>query len=231
MRIHQITDLHIPDADRVSDPQYVHVRENVLRQLRFTAEQQPDLLVVSGDLTMHDGCEHGCLWLRENLPSVPVVVIPGNHDDPTMIERLFGEWPWQRDYDDCSIVFLDTSSDLMLEADMSRLQSVNSALPCLLFMHHPPHLIGSGFMTKNQPLLNHDTAASAIGTSIIRHVFCGHYHNAAHVQCDGFELHLTPSPAFQIDLNSEHFRMEPFQPSVRVIEVDGENITTTLVHV
>ncbi len=230
MRIHQITDLHIPDED-VTHEQYAQVRENVLRQLRFTTENEPDLLVVSGDLTMHDRCESGCLWLRKILPDLPVVVIPGNHDDPKMIERIFGEWPWRADYVDCSIVFLDTSPDLMAAEDMERLQTIESDSPCLLFMHHPPHLIGAGFMTKNQPLLNHSEAARSIGNSVIEHVFCGHYHNSADVLCEGFELHLTPSPAFQINLEIEKFTLEEFRPQVRTIEVSEGGVSTALINV
>ena len=231
MIIHQITDLHIPDDERVTDEQYAEVRQNVIRQLRFIDEKQPDLLVVSGDLTMNDGCESGCRWLREHLPDVPRVVIPGNHDDAGMIERLFGRWPWLDRYDDCSIIFLDTSPDLMNEEDMVRLQSVESDSICILFMHHPPHLIGDGFMSINQPLLNHAAAAEAIRGSIANHVFCGHYHNEAYVQCDGFELFLTPSPAFQIDLEVVPFTMQEFQPSVRIITVEDGQVSTELRYV
>ena len=37
----------------------------------------------------------------------------------------------------------------------------------------------------------------------------------------GFQLHVSPSPAFQIDLNAEEFKMEPFEPSVRIIEINA----------
>lgn len=230
MNIHQITDLHIPD-ENVTEEQYLHVRENVRRQLDYTNKTKPDLLVVSGDLTMNDACESGCLWLRDQLPDIPVIVIPGNHDEPEMIKRLFGEWPWRQDYEDCSIVFLDTSPDLMSKEDMSNLQAAESEAPCILFMHHPPHRIGTGFMTINQPLLNCDESAAAISNSIVEHVFCGHYHNEAEILCDKFMLYLTPSPAFQISLNQAQFSMESFVPSVRTIHVCENQVTSELVFV
>ena len=85
MRIHQITDLHVPDDD--SDESFAHVRENIKRQLQFIESEQPDLLVISGDLTMKDRSEVSCRWVESNLPHVPVVVIPGNHDDPAIISN------------------------------------------------------------------------------------------------------------------------------------------------
>ena len=229
MKIHQITDLHVPDE--MSDDRFVHVRENVLRQFRFTERELPDLLVISGDLTMEDGSEDCCQWISQNLPDVPVIVIPGNHDDPRIIEQVFGPWPTQKKYANCNLVFLDTSSDELPHDQISILGALDAKHPCLLFLHHPPHLIGSGFMSKNQPLLNHSVAADAIAVSVVDHVFCGHFHNAATVSCDGFELHLTPSPAFQIALDSESFTMEEFQPAVRTIDIESGCVSTELIYV
>ncbi|MEX0943667.1 MAG: metallophosphoesterase [Pseudomonadales bacterium] len=229
MRIHQVTDLHVPDDAR--DDRFSHVRENVLRQFHFVDAETPDLFVISGDLTMTDGSATGCQWIRDNLPNVPVVVIPGNHDDPLLIQQIFGAWPLQNEHAECSVVFLDTSSDRLPPDQIAALEKLNCKQPCLLFLHHPPHLIGSGFMSKNQPLLNCIDAANAISASRVGHVFCGHYHNAAHVSCEGFELYLTPSPAFQIALNSELFMMEEFQPAVRTIHVESGRVSAELAYV
>ncbi len=229
MRIHQVTDLHVPEDG--SDEKFAHVRENVLRQFGLVEQEKPDLLVISGDLTMVDGSEAGCLWIRDNLPDVPVIVIPGNHDDPGLIQRVFGGWPVTQQHDDCTLVFLDTSTDHLPADQMMVLDDLDSTGLNVLFLHHPPHLIGSGFMTKNQPLLNCTEAAGAITASAVEHVFCGHYHNAAQISCEGFELYLTPSPAFQIALESEPFTMEDFEPAVRIIEIESGRVTTELTYV
>jgi len=229
VRIHQITDLHVPDDD--GDERYTHIRGNVLRQFQFVESESPDLLVISGDLTMRDASEPGCRWLYENLPDVPVVVIPGNHDDPKLIDKIFGSWPQEQENDDCLLKFLDTSSDYLPKDQLKALNERSPQKPCVLFMHHPPHLIGSGFMSKNQPLQNWAEVAEAILNAGIEHVFCGHYHNSARVTCKGFELYLTPSPAFQIALESEQFVMEEFQASVRIIDVKSDHLYSELVYV
>jgi len=229
VRIHQITDLHVPDNN--NDERFAHIRSHVSRQFAFVGSEKPDLLVISGDLTMSDASEIGCRWIYENLPEVPVIVIPGNHDDPRMIERIFGQWPQQQDSADCSLVFLDTSSHHLPEDQLQLLSELKPRQPCLLFLHHPPHLIGSGFMSKNQPLLNYEEAAQAISAAGIAHVFCGHFHNSARVECDGFELYLAPSPAYQIPLDSEAFQMEECQPAVRTINVESGHVHSELVYV
>jgi Icc protein len=229
MKIHQITDLHVPDDD--SDKRFDHVRGNVLRQFEFIAAAKPDLLVISGDLTMVDASEIGCRWVYKNMPDVPVVVIPGNHDDPKMIEAVFGRWPQELDYVDCLLIFLDTSSDYLPKDQISILRNLASTKPCALFLHHPPHLIGSGFMSKNYPLRNYADAAQAILNAGIDHVFCGHYHNSARVACNGFDLYLTPSPAFQIALETEQYTMEKCRPAVRTIDVSSGHVCSELVYV
>lgn len=229
MRIHHVTDLHVPnDGD---DERFGYVRENVLRQFRFVESENPDLLVISGDLSMTDCSEEACGWIRSGLPEVPAVVIPGNHDDPALIEGIFGAWPVRRDYDDGTLIFLDSSSDELPQSQIELLAEINSERHCVLFIHHPPHLIGSGFMSKNQPLRNYAEVARSIADSRIDYVFCGHYHNQAHLSCDGFELFLTPSPAFQIALDVEEFTMEEFSPAVRTIDVGPEGVFSELVYV
>jgi Icc protein len=229
VRIHQITDLHIPDDE--SDERFGHVLKNVRRQFLFIEFEKPDLLVISGDLTMNDYSEASCLWIKLNLPDVPVVVIPGNHDDPAMINRIFGAWQSRIDYDDCTLIFLDTSSDRLPPSQLEFLANVRSEKQCALFIHHPPHLIGSGFMSLNQPLLNHADVARSIGDSAVNFVFCGHLHNEAHLSCKDFELFLTPSPAFQIAIDQEQFTMEEFRPSVRKIDINADGVSSELVYV
>ena len=234
MRIHQITDLHIPDVDDVS--QYEHVRPNVIKMMSFIETDSPDLLVISGDMTRRDGSQTACAWLRGILPGhIETIVIPGNHDDPSVMFEVFGpescaneEFCFSKQIDGWKLIFVNTHTNSLPEQQIWFLRQEARDTQAMLFIHHPPELIGNGFMTLNQPLLNHDEVSEAIRESTISDVFCGHYHNAIDKDCDGFQLHLTPSPAFQVKLDYEKFTMEPFQPAVRVIEVDDNSIETYL---
>ena len=214
----------MPDDD--SDERFHHIRGNVLKQFEFVDRAQPDLLVITGDLSMKDYSKTACQWIKEHLPEVPTIVIPGNHDDQNLVASLFGQWPDQQFYDDCALSFLDTSSDSLPTGSLKRLEKTRSDKPGLLFIHHPPHLIGSGYMSLNQPLNNHLAVAKAISDSDIQYVFCGHFHNRAEVKCKNFELYLAPSPAFEVSLEHSEFTMESFQPAVRTIEVSMGKLTT-----
>ena len=52
MIIHHITDLHVPDEPEAAE--FSHIRGCIQRQLAFIEDEQPDLLVISGDLSMAD---------------------------------------------------------------------------------------------------------------------------------------------------------------------------------
>ncbi len=229
MKIHQITDLHIPDDEY--DVGFEHVRVNILRQLSFVASEQPDLLVITGDLSMKDHSRQACTWLKDHLPDTRTLVIPGNHDDPEMVSDIFGPCASTQEFDDCTLIFADTSSCVLPNRQREFLEQVKSDKPCLLFVHHPPALIGTGFMARTQPLGNHQEMAQAIGQSDIDYVFCGHFHNQAEMACEGFELYLTPSPAFQVSLTEPEFTREVFEPGVRVIEVQGKQASTRVISV
>ena len=237
MRICHITDLHIPDQGNVE--QLSHVKTNISRQLEYVSASEPDLLVISGDLTIPDASESGCNWLAAELPrNVASIVMPGNHDSPEVLWSVFGpthcrseRFYFTIDNEPLPLIFLDTHLDILPDEQISFLRS-REAGPAVVFMHHPPDLISDGFMSRNQPMQNHGEAAQALRDAGVTHVFCGHYHNVAEIDCDGFTLHLSPSPAFQISLDEPEFTPQPFTPSVRVIEItDGCEVTTELIEV
>jgi Icc protein len=233
MLIHHITDLHVPDE---SDRKFQHVRVNVLKMMSYIANNPPDLLVVTGDLTMEDGSAPECLWLRDNVPSgINYIVIPGNHDDPDVLRQTFDnqdsgsdDFCFRLPMDEADLLFVNTHKDYLPSSQIEFIRQQASRDPSLLFMHHPPDLVADGFMARNQPLSGHAEVSRAITDSSIRHVFCGHYHNAIDKPCENFDLHLTPSPAFQVNLRSVAFKPEAGVPAIRIIHVANNRIDTRL---
>ncbi|HAK50504.1 MAG TPA: hypothetical protein DCM54_01180 [Gammaproteobacteria bacterium] len=111
MRIHQITDLHIPEGED-------NIRSSVLKLLSFVQEENSDLLVISGDLTMTDNSVQACEWLNSALPEAPrTIIMPGNHDKPSVLWEVFGpkrcishDFYFALDIDAYKLIFVDTSS-------------------------------------------------------------------------------------------------------------------------
>lgn len=228
MRVYQITDLHVPEQGAPAE--FDHVKSNIKQQLDFIERETPDLLVISGDLSMTDHSVEACEWLKQHIPDVPTVVIPGNHDDPSLVRQYFVDWQRTHEYDHCAILFLDSSACELDQVQLDRLKTFRTKKHGVLFVHHPVCPLGDGFMSRSQALDNLDEANRVVGDSQIDHVFCGHFHNEAHVQANGFKLYLTPSPAFQVSMQHTEFQREPCQPGVRVIEINGTGVSSRVVY-
>lgn len=118
LRLLQISDLHF------GPPFIPEVGEAVLRA---AAELTPDVVVVGGDFTQRAKRKQyaDARAFLDRLPSVPTVVVPGNHDIPLyrVFERLFRPYALYREYiseqlesvlsrDDVVIAALNTTSPL-----------------------------------------------------------------------------------------------------------------------
>lgn len=118
MTILHVSDLHFgpPYVPRVGDA-----------LLRAAHSIGPDFVVASGDFTQRAKPEQfarAAEYLNE-LPDVPTVVVPGNHDVPLyrVVERIFSPYKWYRKYiaeeldqevrtEDAVVVALNSTSPL-----------------------------------------------------------------------------------------------------------------------
>ncbi|MBD3669169.1 MAG: metallophosphoesterase, partial [Gammaproteobacteria bacterium] len=89
--IAHLTDLHIGEAGE--RPKGVPVRENFLGLLEEIQSIEPELLVVTGDLSLDTGSREAYRWIRGELDrsGLAYLVMGGNHDDPVMLAEEFGD--------------------------------------------------------------------------------------------------------------------------------------------
>ena len=89
LKIGQISDIHIgEDASLV---QGIDVRKNFLAAYSSESMKDLDLLVLSGDLA-NENAEPGAYSYISGVIKdceVPVCIIPGNHDDLSVMEKFF----------------------------------------------------------------------------------------------------------------------------------------------
>jgi Icc protein len=80
LRIAHICDIHI-DKEGIN-PRGYPVRENFLQILSDVKEQEPNLLVLGGDLCSEVGELAIYSWIKDQLDTLdtPYLVQPGNHD-------------------------------------------------------------------------------------------------------------------------------------------------------
>lgn len=221
MLIAQITDLHVsaegPGNSLVDTAQHVEAAVAHLNAM----SPSPDVVVATGDL-INDGTVAEYRRLRGLLAPLqaPLLLIPGNHDDPEAMAEVFPEQaarvdgaPRPFDYvvDDyeVAIVALDTSVAEQAHGALTRQQVVwldgvlttRSQRPVLIAMHHPPFETGIWWMDA----MGLDGAAD-FDIVLRRHpnvgkVVCGHIHRPITTTIGSASVMVTASTAHQVRLD------------------------------
>lgn len=159
MLIAQVSDIHAaPDNDRLA---------RFDRVLVWLAQLQPDVLVLSGDLT-DDGWLEGYQQIAARLRQqhYPSIILPGNSDDRLLMRAVWGGNAWAKDacdgalhavYDagDLRLIGLDSTVEGQAYGSVTdhlgwlenQFNRVN-AMPSLLFLHH--HVFASGIPTLDE---------------------------------------------------------------------------------
>ncbi|MBP18371.1 MAG: hypothetical protein CMQ21_05710 [Gammaproteobacteria bacterium] len=229
--IYQITDTHIIlENDDLA-------RNHFLILMEHFRKEPADILVISGDLPGIDGSLEIYQWMKKQIPSAQeTYVIPGNHDDADNLYTAFGDdmcvnsdFLFTIPLSEIDIVFSNTGSNRFPEDQLAYLQDASIRENSILFTHYPTTRLTKGFMDTNYPLANASEADKVISGSNISHVFCGHYHTEHSINND-YQLNVTPSPAFEIDLYSTEFKLHKTRIPFRHIEVDGTNTQSSVIY-
>ncbi|HTV89475.1 MAG TPA: phosphodiesterase [Stellaceae bacterium] len=213
---------------------------------------RPDVTIVTGDLVDHgDPAEYDHLRALLAPLTMPVFVIPGNHDARDPLRRAFRDAGYlpaggylQYAIDDypLRLVALDTliPGDHRGMLCAERLQWLERTLaarpdrPTLLLMHHPPFPTAITHMDE-YGLEN----AAALADVLARHgqverVVCGHLHRAIDRRFGGTVAGTAPSTAHQIRLDlvpdaALRFIAEPPGYQLHVWQENGGLVTHTAV--
>ncbi len=232
--IAQITDMHIRPSGKKAYG--VVDTEAMLRAgiAAITAQPvKPDAVIASGDLT-DCGLVEEYELLRDCLKplSMPVYLIPGNHDRRETLRQVFGGdgyLPASGDYlhytvEDLPLrlIGLDTvvPGKGHGEMDAPRLAWLKARLdeqptrPTMIFMHHPPFPTGLQHMDSINCRNNQAMADLLRSYSNVERVACGHHHRSIQMRWAGTVGSVSPSVAHQVVLDlAPHddatFTMEP----------------------
>ncbi len=250
-----LTDLHIcaqgQTASRAAETNML--TERALRAVS-RLKTRPDALVISGDLT-ESGLEREYAMLADMLHrhiSVPVYVVPGNHDRREMLQSRMAHLPGIRaDVDfvqyaveshDVRLVMLDTviAGSPAGELCARRLAWLDETLaaepdkPTIVVMHHPPFRCGIGHMDRIS-LRNGDQFEAVIAQHRqVQRILCGHLHRAATGQVAHAVASISPSAAHQLEFcigdDPGFWNLEP--PAFQVVvTMPGGAIVTHIVYV
>lgn len=221
----QLTDLHIREPGRLAygridtAPYLARAVESVL-----ALRQPPDAVVITGDLTDFGRAAEYDHLARLLAPlTVPIYLLPGNHDDRDQMRRSFPQHAYLGDGSDSGgfvqysvrvgplrLLTLDTCVPGHSHGtlDAVRLNWLEKQLdacrhePVVVAMHHPPFKTLIGHM-DDIGLLEGGPQLEAL---IARHpnverVICGHLHRAIDVRFGGTIASTSPAQAHQVCLD------------------------------
>jgi 3',5'-cyclic-AMP phosphodiesterase len=212
----------------------------------------PDAVLVSGDLT---NCSDARSYerVRELLApfSMPVHVLPGNHDDREALRTWFTDDPVSGAHGapfqyalrcgDVRLVVCDTTvpgrDDGRLDAGarawLERELAAEPAVPTIVAMHHAPLLTGIGAMDAiGLPEADRAALADLLrGCPQVRRVVAGHVHRACFGVLGGCGVFACPSTHLQVrwDPAEPRIVLDPAPPSYGLHTVLAGGDVVTLV--
>jgi Icc protein len=228
-----LTDTHI-----FADPNETFGGASTLKTLQAVIRQArdrhwpADAVVVTGDL-VNDPDPGAYRILRQCLRelTVPVYCIPGNHDDPGMMDLALtgdniqrvdavGIGPWR-------LVFVNTCdpgnpSGHITDPGLDTLEAsllVSGDQPVLVFLHHHPVPIGSSWMDKMMLENPQDFFHILDRCPNVKGVFWGHIHQEFHTVRHGARLFGAPSTCIQFQPGADSYLPSPLGPGYRWLEL------------
>lgn len=230
MLIAHISDFHVfadaPETSLVRADAEAVARKVVADLVAFTP--RIDAVCFTGDLT-DGGSTADYALLKDILSpiSVPVFVIPGNHDKRDTLRAAFGDshpftssatLHYEAEVGGVRILALDTLIDGKVAGQLDAGQldwlrdrlATTTAEPILILMHHPAFPSG----IKGLDDMSLQSGGAELGALIRQYpgtlrILSGHIHRPYQAIWNGVFAAVGGSPAFQIDLDLDPTKSEP----------------------
>ncbi len=246
-RIVQLTDLHLlPNADdRLRGVPTVRVVAQVIEHLQ---RQVPDAdcLVISGDLAQEEA-HTTYRRLAEMLGSWTsrVRMIPGNHDNRSELEAVFGaritleddRVVFSEQLDAWRLIGLDSQEPGKVAGRVGTKQlqwfdrqlREHATSPTIVFVHHPPVSVETTWFDEIGLLDAQELRGMIARHTQVKLVCCGHVHFEFESKIGTALVVTTPAASFQFAPHtpSQQYDLQP--PGYRVIELDGSEFRTKVV--
>jgi 3',5'-cyclic-AMP phosphodiesterase len=240
IRLIQFTDPHLysDEGEELRGVTTLPALTAALAQAR-ARDWPPDALLLTGDLVQDD--PGGYRHLRRLFGSlgVPVLAIPGNHDEPQAMRRELAASPFVLggfvDMGRWRIVLLDScipgsAAGAVSPAALAGLETALASAGtrhCLVCLHHHPVPMASRWLDQ-VGLTNAAEFLQTIDThSNVRAIVWGHVHQSYDALRKGVRLLATPSTCAQFLPRSDDFAVDQLPPGYRTLELlaDGSLLT------
>lgn len=243
----QISDTHLfGDKNRKINGanSYVNLK-HVLKNINALSEK-PHSIIVTGDLSQDctfESYQHLANLL--NTCGIKYYLLPGNHDDVDVINKVF-DFNWVKDKVDYSfdlegwhICIIDTSEypedagkllwDQIVNLENNLKENIKK--PTVIFMHHHPVEINSPWM--DNMILNEAKKFNDLirQNSQVKAVLFGHIHQVFEKTINNTFYGSAPSTSFQVMPNTQMFTVEKVMPGYRSIQLNGNEFSSRVIWV
>jgi 3',5'-cyclic-AMP phosphodiesterase len=233
----QITDTHLHAAldSRMRGVTTQETFESVLAHVSTDSRWPPDAIVATGDI-VQDESRAGYERFKTMLApyAIPVLCVPGNHDDPNLMHEVLALAPFQVggeiELGAWTLLLLDTfvpgedAGALGPEtlAWLSGRLTAHRERHVLICMHHHPLPMGSAWL--DGVALRDAEAFLAIvdAHSQVRGVLWGHVHQSSDRERRGVRYLSTPSTCSQFLPGSAYFALDDRPPGARWLRLRAD---------
>jgi 3',5'-cyclic AMP phosphodiesterase CpdA len=200
----QVTDPHLRlDPDREGPEEALARAVDTILEL----QRPPAAVLVTGDVADSGHPDEYAQFKRLLAPiTVPVHVIPGNHDDRGALADALGEQPDTVDAAGLRVVLCDTTipgrpSGRLDTERLDRLLAEAPDQPTLVALHHPPLLTGIPLLDEIglEPGTRERLEQTLGAHPQVRRVVCGHVHRASFESLGGCGVLTSPSTYLQAE--------------------------------
>ncbi len=199
-----------------------------------------DFVIASGDIVQDDSAgAYRQFCRRLETLGIPVLVCPGNHDIPAIMQDELAREPFSinptTDIGAWTVIGLstfegETAGGTLPDEELERLKrDASTERPVLVFLHHPPLDLGSRWL-DSVGLSNKETFTNAVtNLKQVRCVLFGHAHQDVETSIGDAMVLGTPSTCRQFKPKSDTFAVDDLPPAYRRLTLhDDGTIEHTL---
>jgi Icc protein len=199
----------------------------------FGASGEYAAILVTGDLVQDDPTGYLRFVSILGQQRVPVLCLPGNHDEPEAMRHALARAPFQY----CGTCVIDAWQFIMLDSydpghvggrltadELARLDAALARSPAhaLVCLHHHPVDMGSRWL-DGIGLANADEFWRVIDAHRhVRGIAWGHVHQSFDGERNGVQLFATPSTGAQFKPHSDRYAVDTRPPAYRVFDLHAD---------
>jgi len=243
VRILQITDCHLPAEPEIAY-RGINSHQSLVRLLKsareFATKFMPEFILATGDLS-EDGSpvSYQCLQKYLGEFEIPVLTLPGNHDDPARLAEAYpgspvdevtvsehGEWQLIR----LNTVLSGTPAGRLGESGLAGLERVlaeDKSRSRLIALHHQPVPVGSPWIDKYRLQESEKFLHLIDQCEGVRMVVWGHVHQVFAENRNGVAMYSGPSTALNCVPGKQDFTADTMGPACRWIELCEQGMVRT----